>query len=96
MSFAERVRLVDRVETELASQPDVGGTSSAITSVPPEVLSSLREHGRRLDQQVTDHGLSKVADHALSKVAMRDADRLQSLATDEEFSTAMLLTRLEQ
>lgn len=88
LSFAERVRLVDRVETELSSQPDVGGTSSAITSVPPEVLSSLREHGRRLDQQV--------ADHALSKVAMRDADRLQSLATDEEFSTAMLLTRFEQ
>ncbi|MDA0809679.1 MAG: MMPL family transporter [Planctomycetota bacterium] len=50
LSFAEKLRLVDRVETELAAQPDVGGTSSAATSVPSELLAALRTSPGRRDE----------------------------------------------
>ncbi len=41
LSFAERVRLTDRVERELRSIPDVGATMSAVTAVPSGVVEQL-------------------------------------------------------
>lgn len=91
LSFEQKLRLADRVETELAAQPDVGGTSSAVTSIPSELLAALRTSQSREDENPNP---ATVWSH---QTAMSHSEPvLLSQTPDRPADPAVALIQLEQ
>jgi predicted RND superfamily exporter protein len=91
LSFEQKLRLVDRVETELAAQPDVGGTSSAVTSIPSELLAALRTSQSRENENPNP---TAVWSH---QTAMSHSESvLLSQTPDRPADPAVALIQLEQ